>query len=450
MNYKKFLESKKQMSGNFGFKPLWMPDSLFDFQKYLVEWSLKKGRFANFADTGLGKTRIQLTVAENIVRKTNKNVLVLTPLAVSHQTIEEGKKIGVEVKRSRDGQPKGKITVTNYQQLQKFDPYDFEGVILDESSAIKSATGQTRRDVTKFLRKIPYRGFFTATPAPNDFIELGTTSEALNELNYMDMIGRFFRDTQNDKNPAWSTPKFVLKPHSVSDFWEWVSNWARAVRLPSDLGFKDDGYVLPRLNEVEHNLDCTVPLEGEMFKKKARGLKEQREERKLTINERVEKVNELVQGKKHSVIWGHYDYETDLLEKTISNSIQISGRDKDEAKEEKFRAFSDGEIQRLIIKPKIGAWGLNWQHCNHMTFFPSNSYEQYYQAVRRSWRFGQKKEVTVDIITTEGEQGVMENIKRKTNDANNMFKMLVKHMNSNKEIKTEERKVIKINKPNFL
>jgi SNF2 family DNA or RNA helicase len=438
MKYEEFLLQKHQLSGDFGFSPLFMPDYLFDFQKHLVEWLTMKGRAACFADTGLGKTIIQLVWAENIIRKTNGKILLLTPLAVGYQTLKEAEKFGIEATRSRDGKAKENITITNYQQLEKFDPDDFVGIICDESSAIKDSTSQTRKNITRFSNKMRYRCFLTATPSPNDFIELGTTSEALGNLQYMDMLSQFFRDTSNDKNPQWSTPKYELKKHAINDFWKWVSSWARAIKKPSDLGFRDDGYILPKMIEKEHILDITKPLEGHLFPQKAVGLREQKEERKKTISERAEKVVDLCNHHETSVIWGYYNYETDILEKEISGAVQISGADSDESKEEKFKAFSDGEIKKLVTKTKIGAWGLNWQHCNHSVFFPSHSYEQYYQAVRRFYRFGQKRNVFIDIVTTEGEGNVMSNIKRKALQAEEMFSKLVKYMNESYSIKKKE------------
>jgi hypothetical protein len=449
-DYSAFIEKKTQLIFGTGFEPSFYPEKCFDFQKYLINWACMRGRAAIFADTGLGKTLIFLAMAENIARKTNGNVLILTPLAVSFQTIKEGEKFGIEVKRSRDGKPAGKITVTNYQQLEKFDCNDYVCCICDESSAIKDSEGQTKKNVVRFMGKMQYRFLFTATPSPNDFIELGTSSEALGYLNYMDMLSQFFRDTSNDKNPQWSTPKYELKKHAVNDFWRWVSSWARAVKKPSDLGFSDALHVLPKLIETEHILDVTKPLDGELFARKAATLGEQRQERKNTISERIDKVIQLCDNHERSIIWGHYDYETDALEKAVKNAIQISGRDSDESKEEKFIAFTNGDIQRLVIKPKIGAWGLNWQHCNHMTFFPSHSYEQYYQGVRRCWRFGQQKPVYVDTVTTEGEGRVTENIKRKATDAEIMFSKLVEHMSNELTIERKEYKKTTIKLPKFL
>lgn len=450
MDYNKFLEQKSQSYSESGFGPLWMPDFLFDFQKYLVEWALKKGRGALFEDCGLGKTPQFLVWAENIVRKTNKNVLILTPLAVSHQTILEGEKFGIEVKRSRDGQAKGKITVTNYQQLEKFNYTDYIAVVCDESSAIKNFEGHTKTLVTRFMNKLPYRLVCTATPSPNDYIELGTSSEALGELKYMDMLSQFFRDTSNDKNPQWSTPKYILKGHAKNKFWRWVASWARALKKPSDLGFDDTQFILPKLIVKERVLQCTEPLPGELFVRKAFTLRDQRIERKITMEARVDEVARLCKPHKLSVIWGHYNYETDYMEKNITGAIQISGSDSDESKEEKFIAFTKGEIKNLIMKPQIGAFGLNWQHCNHAVFFPSHSFEQYYQGVRRFYRFGQTREVHVDIVTTEGEMGVYNNIKRKAADADNMFAMLIKFMNDALHLKLGEHKNQKINLSNWL
>ncbi len=451
MDYGQFLERKSQIGGMHGFKSIWLPDFLFDYQKYLIEWSLLKGKGATFADTGMGKTPMQLVQAENIVRHTNKNVLVLTPLSVSHQTVEEGAKFGIEVGRSRDGKPHGKITVTNYQQLEKFDANDFVGCIVDESSIIKNAKGKIKTDITRFMNKMPYRGLYSATPAPNDYVELGTSSEALGELQYMDMVTQFFRDTSNDKNPQWSTPKYELKGHSVNNFWRWVSSWARACRKPSDLGdFDDSRHILPALIEKEHILQVTQPLPGELFVRVARTLKDQRKEGKMTMEARCEKAKELTLQHECSILWGDFNYECDQLEKIIPNCVQISGSDSDEAKEEKFIAFEKGQIQRLIIKPSIGALGMNWQHCGHQVYFPSNSYERYYQGVRRSWRFGRVGDVYIDIVGTEGGLSILKNIRRKDEEAKKMHAAFVQHMKDELKIKPKSHSQNQINLPTWI
>ena len=450
MNYSEFVLRKKQLNGMFGFKDDNLPDFLFDFQKSLVDWALQKGRAAIFADTGLGKTAMQLAWADRIVKKTNKKVLLLTPLAVSSQTVKEAEKFGIDAKRSRDGKPAGDITVTNYQQLEKFNHNDFTGLVCDESSILKGFNGKLKTDITRFMVKLPYRLLCTATPSPNDYVELGTSSEALGDMKFLDMCSTFFRDTSNDKNPQWSTPKWELKDHAIHDFWRWVVSWARAIRMPSDLGFDDGNFKLPSLHEKEHCLKVSTPLDGFLFVARAETLSEQREERKKTVEERCEKVRELVENHESSVIWAHYNYETDYLEKIIPDSVQVSGSDCDDSKEEKFNSFLSGDVKRIIIKPKIGAFGLNWQHCNHMTFFPSHSYEQYYQGVRRCYRFGQKREVFVDIITTEGEEGVSRNIKRKAEDAKKMFQVLVDSMNNELKHTQKEDQKKEIILPSFL
>lgn len=443
MNYEEFLNMKAQLGTKDGFDPIFMPDFLFDFQGKLVEYGVNKGRSAIFADCGLGKTPMFLVWAENIVRKTNKNVLILTPIAVSHQTVSEGEKFGIEVKRSTNGKAHKGITVTNYEQLHKFNPDDFVGCVCDESSILKSFDGEYKAEITAFMRKLPYRLLVTATAAPNDYIELGTSSEALGYLGYIDMLNRFFKNDQNNTalkahhaiNSRDRQAKWRLKGHAEMHFWRWICSWAIAIRKPSDLGFNDDRFTLPALTEQEHMVNSEHIPEGMLFAVPAVGLKEQRDERRRTVTDRCEKAASLVNDTgKPAIVWCHLNDEGDLLEKLIPDAVQVSGKDSDEAKEEKLISFASGRARILITKPKIGAWGLNFQHCSHMTMFPSHSYEQYYQSVRRCWRFGQKNPVHVDIITTEGEQGVLDNLQRKSRQAEIMFDNLINEMNSAIEI----------------
>jgi hypothetical protein len=432
MNYEEFLNDKAQYGKESGFEPIVMPEFLFDFQKMLVTWAIRRGRAAIFADCGLGKTPMQLVWAENIVRKTNKRVLILTPLAVSYQTVQEAHKFDIECHRSHDGKLHDGINVTNYEQLHRFNPDDFIGMVCDESSILKSFDGATRNAVTWFMRKLPYRLLATATAAPNDYIELGASSEALGELGAMDMMNRFFKNDSNNSavgRKFGEVVKWRFKGHAEIPFWRWVSSWARALRRPSDMGFDDKDFLLPPLVENEHMTEIKEPAPGFLFTLPAIGLHEQRDERRRTIEERCNKAAALVSDtKKPALVWCHLNSEGDYLEKAIKDSVQISGKDSDEAKEEKFIDFINGKIRVLVTKPKIGAWGLNLQHCAHITFFPSHSYEQYYQGVRRCWRFGQKKKVVVDIVTTEGEKIVMKNLKRKAQAADKMFTSLVHEM----------------------
>lgn len=433
MHYTEFLRAKAQLSATGGFEPQWMPDWLFDFQRALVDWATRAGRCAIFADCGMGKTPMQLVWAENVVRKTNRPVLIVTPLAVSAQTIEEGAKFGIEVRRSQDGTPHSGIVVTNYERLDRFNPEDFAGTVCDESSAIKSFDGKRKTIVTEFMRRQQYRLLATATAAPNDFIELGTSSEALGHLGYMDMLGRFFKNDQNTSKAVrhWSGAKWRLKGHAVEHFWRWVCSWARALRRPSDLGFSDDRFHLPELVERENLVKARTKPPGMLFDVPAQGLWEERQEQRRTINERCERVADLVNKTgQPAVVWCHLNDEGNLLEKLIPDARQVSGGDSDESKEDAFTAFRYGGSRVLITKPKIGAWGLNWQHCAHMTFFPSHSFESYYQAVRRCWRFGQTRPVVVDVVTTEGGHDVMANLQRKAAQADEMFSSLVSYMNS--------------------
>lgn len=432
--YEDFLQGKAQLGGNHGFSPVFMPDFLFDFQRDLIEWATLKGRAAIFADCGLGKTPMQLVWAENVVRKTGRRVLILTPLAVAAQTQREAEKFGIDVRVSRDGSVEPGITITNYQKLHLFNAADFVGVVCDESSILKNFNGATRSHITAFMRKIPYRLLATATAAPNDFTELGTSSEALGYLGHMDMLNRFFKNDQNNSATGrkyGEVVKWRLKGHAELPFWRWVCSWARAVRKPSDLGYSDGAFILPELIEREHLVEAETLPDGMLFALPAVGLKEQREERRRTIGERCERVVDLVSDTgQPALVWCHLNDEGDLLTELIPDAVQVSGSDSDDAKEEKLLGFANGDIRVLVTKPKIGAWGLNYQHCNHITFFPSHSYEQYYQGVRRCWRFGQERPVTVDLVTTEGELGVLKNLQHKSEQADRMFAALVSEMNS--------------------
>ena len=450
MTYTDFIQQKSQIGTNHGFDPDFMPDFLFDFQKSLLEWAIRKGRAAIFADCGLGKTPVQLAFAQNVVKRTNGNALIVTPLAVSYQTIREGEKFGIESARSTDGKPADKITVTNYERLHHFNPNDFECVVCDESSAIKNFEGERQKVVTEFMRKIPFRLLCTATAAPNDYIELGTSAEALGELGRMDMLSQFFRNDENSNHPIWWGARWQFKAHAESFFWKWVCSWSRAIRKPSDLGFPDGAFVLPPLYTSETVIENKAAFKGELFPVQASTLQEQREERRMTIDKRCQCVAEKVSKHPSSLVWCHFNEEADLLEKLIPNSKQIEGADSDEEKEETFKAFADGVLPCLITKPKIGAFGLNFQNCHHMTFFPSHSFEQYYQGVRRCWRFGQKHPVTVDIVTTEGELGVLKNLQRKSEAASRMFDLLVREMSNAMKIEKQNNRTNEMTLPSWL
>lgn len=432
-NYQVFLENRQHLASVGGFDPLMIPDELFPFQQLLVDWSIRTGRSGLFADCGLGKTFMEMVWAQNVHMHTGRPVLYITPLAVGFQAQSEAEKFGIEAAVSRDGSIVAPITITNYERLEKFNRDEFAGVVCDESSAIKAFDGTRRAIVTEFLRMMPYRLLGTATAAPNDYIELGTSSEALGHLGYMDMLNRFFinKNKTSDTRGRWQDRGqggWRFKGHAEQPFWKWVSSWARAIRKPSDYGFDDGGFDLPALNHRTTIIETRTPRPDRLFDLPAVGMHEEREEQRRTITERCEAAAELLADADAAVAWCQLNDESRLLSRLIDGAIEVSGSDTVETKEEKLRAFSDGEIRVLVTKPVIGAWGLNWQHCNRMSYFPSHSYEQYYQAIRRSWRFGQQRDVLVDVVTTEGGKNVLENLQRKAQQADEMFTALMRHM----------------------
>lgn len=448
MEYKDFLIGKTSISSGGGFEPFPFDVPLFDFQEFLVSYAIFRGRCGVFADCGLGKTAMQLEWSSQVVRYTNKPVLILTPLAVSAQTLQEAARFGVDARRASVGTEccSPRVYITNYEKLRHFDPDIFGGVVCDESSILKSFSGSRRKEITVFMRKIPYRLLATATAAPNDYVELGTSSEALGYLGHVDMLNKFFKNDLNNSASGRAygeVIKWRFKGHAETAFWRWVCSWARALRNPSDYGFSDEGFNLPPLIENEIVVESRTKADGMLFDLPAVGLDEQREERKRTIQERCEKVAETTSGKDCSLVWCHLNAEGDLLSKIIPGAVQIKGSDSEEKKEERLLAFANGEIKTLVTKPKIGAWGLNFQNCAHVTYFPSHSFEQYYQSVRRCWRFGQKSPVTVDIVRTEGDAGVVENMKAKARKSEQMFQSLVLEMRNAEGIKltTYEREM---------
>jgi superfamily II DNA or RNA helicase len=452
--YLDFLEKKRHSIGDFGFEPNYIPDMAFDFQRHIIEKAIRKGRIGVFADTGLGKTLIQLSIAKNIINHTNKKVLILTPLAVAFQFILEAEKLGIDdIEYSKDGKHTKKIVICNYERLHYFDPKDFVGVILDESSILKNFDGKIKNQITSFVKKLPYRFLSTATPSPNDFIELGTSSEALGYMGYMDMLGKFFKNNQNDTGGNNNIgEKFYLKPHAEKDFFVWVNQWSIMCKMPSDLGFSDERYELPKLIVNKHTVknQSLIDVDGQvqMFTPIARSMTEVRHEQKQTEEKRCQKAIEL-SNNKNSVYWCNTNNESAILKYLDSEAVEIIGGQSIEKKEEILKAFADGQIKRLITKAKMTGMGLNWQHCNHSVFFPTWSYEQYYQAIRRFWRFGQKKDVTIDLVISDGQTRVIEALQQKTQKAVELHKQLTKNVNGSFiNLKKEFNK--EINKPKFL
>ena len=453
MNYKNFIQSKIHSTGSFGFDPTYIPDIAFDFQKEIITRACNKGRMAVFADTGLGKTLIQLSIANNVVRHTNKKVLILTPLAVAFQFIIEAEKLGIDnIEYSKDGKHTKKIVICNYERLHYFKSSDFTCVILDESSILKNFEGKIKGQVTAFVKKLPYRFLSTATPSPNDFIELGTSSEALGYMGYTDMLGKFFKNNNNSIDPKHAGEKWYLKPHAEKDFFIWVNQWSMMVKMPSDIGYSDERYILPELNINTHTIknESLLEIDGqiEMFNRPAKGFNEVRQEVKQTIKERCIKAVELAKGKT-SVYWCNRNEESALLKELDTEAVEIIGSQSMDKKEEILLAFAKGEIKRIITKAKMTGMGLNWQHCNHSVFFPTYSYEQYYQAIRRFWRFGQKKDVTIDLVISDGQTSVLESLQKKTEKAKQLHTNLTNNVNKSFTVSRKEfnKEIIT---PNFI
>lgn len=454
IDYERFLEQKRHKGSDYGIEPVFMPPQMFPYQQYVAEYAIKKGRCAVFLDTGLGKTLIEITTAVNYSRYTNKPVLIITPLAVAFQFIREAEKFGIdEIEYSKDGRYTKKIVVCNYERLQNFDAAKFDCVILDESSILKNYDGAIKQEVTTFLKKVKYRFLFTATPSPNDFIELGTSSEALGYLGFTDMLTKFFTNNEDTISPQHIGTKWRLKGHAEEAFFRWVSSWSISARKPSDLGFDDTKHILPELITRFHVVENTQPLcvngQMQLFNIVAKSFFEIRAEQKRTIELRCEQAVSLAAQNECSVYWTNLNQEAEILGQLDKSAYEIKGSMSLDKKEDILLSFFQGDIKKLITKPKITAFGLNWQHCNHTVYFPTFSYEQYYQAIRRFWRFGQKFPVTVDIVHSDGQSRIIEALKAKAKKANDLFSAL--NANLNKSYDTSKKGFDKeLQLPSFL
>ena len=394
-----------------------LPPSLFDFQRAIVGWALKRGRAAIFADTGLGKSRMQVAWADAVNRHTGHDVLILAPLAVAAQTVEEAESIGIRVKQCRDGsEVESGITITNYDRIHRFDCSRFGAVVLDESSVIKHHTSKTLQLLLEAFDQTPFKLCATATPAPNDWTELGTHAEFLGICSQTEMLAEYFVHDGGD------TQTWRLKGHARAQFWRWVASWASLVRNPSDLGFDGSRYILPPLNVHQH----TVKSEGHdqqetgmLFALEASTLSERRDARRSSLERRVTKCAEMVNADHQPwIVWCDLNAEGDALRAAIPGAVEIRGSDDPDEKERRLLDFAHGKIRVLITKPSIAGFGLNWQHCARMAFVGvTDSWESYYQAVRRCWRFGQQREVDVHIIASDLEGAVVANLSRKEADA---------------------------------
>lgn len=425
--YADFLSSKRVDVVPSGFDPDTLNAKLFEFQRDIDRWALSRGKAALFEDCGLGKTPQQLEWAHQVAKESNRPVLILAPLAVSKQTEREGEKFDIPVKvvASDIEVKKGpNVYITNYEKLQHFDPSRFGGVVLDESSILKSFTGATRNLLIEKFSATPMKLCCTATPAPNDFMELGNHAEFLGVLTRTEMLSTFFVHDGGD------TAKWRLKGHAEEEYWKWICQWAVMIRKPSDLGYSDEGFELSPLN-IHHHVVEGRASEGFLFQVEAQTLMERRQARRASLGDRAQMLAEIVARKPDEpwLIWCDLNDEGDAAEKLIPGAVQVAGRHSDEQKEDRMMGFSDGRVQILISKPSIAGYGMNWQHCPNVAFLGlSDSWEMYYQAIRRVWRFGQTREVNCHIITSESEGAVVKNIERKEKDATRMATEMVKHM----------------------
>jgi len=426
LKYQEYIERKMDLPEFNGIQTFTINKKLYPFQRDIVAWALRRGRACLWEDCGLGKSFQQIEWAKNVPGKK----LIVAPLAVAEQTIGEAEKLDVEIKYARhQSEVESEITITNYEMLHEFEASKFNGVVLDESSILKNFDGKTRQMIIEMFALTPYKLACTATPAPNDYMEIGNHSEFVGAMPMNEMLAAFFT------HDGGETQKWRLKGHAKSDFWKFVCSWAVMIRKPSDLGYDDDGFILPKL----HIHRAEVEVEGQcgefLFPMEARTLQERISARKDSVEERANLAAEIASAAKGPVlIWCNLNVESDLVTKLIPDAIQVKGSDSMANKIERLNGFSNGKYKTMVTKPSIAGMGMNWQHCQTVVFLGlSDSWEQYYQAVRRCWRFGQKKEVHAHIITSKTEGAVVANIMRKEHDADQMAKEMVKNMHSMNE-----------------
>ncbi len=435
MSYQDFITRKQHVDNDSGHIVSFVNDMLFPFQAAIVKWAIRKGRAAIFADCGMGKTAMQLEWARNVPGR----VLVIAPLAVSQQTIREGEKFGIHAEYATHQEGSDcQIVVTNYERLDSFTADGWSGIVLDESSIIKSFTGKIRDDIIGRFLSVPYRLACTATPAPNDFMELGNHSEFCGAMTRTEMLSMFF------VHDGGETQKWRLKGHAQGDFWRWLCSWAVMVRKPSDIGFDDAGFTLPPIRYHHHTVQASNGATDMLFAMPANTLQERVAARRDTVLERAQKMADIVNTTPGPwVIWCNRNDESEAITRMIAGSVEVTGSMKAEDKAKLLHDFSNDGFRVLVTKPKIAGFGMNWQHCANVGFLGLNdSWESYYQAVRRCWRFGQKREVNIHIVTADIEGAVVENIKRKEKDAETMATEMVDHMSdiSSAELTGMERK----------
>lgn len=445
MRYEDFLAGKQHIPPSCGFevdKPA-MNIHMFEWQKDITRWALRKGRAALFEECGNGKTIQQLEFADQVAKREGMPVLIVAPLTVGAQTLREAQKFGYSaaICRTQDDVTSG-INITNYEMLQHFDGRSFAGVVLDESSILKNYTGKMRNQIIEMFKDTPYRLSCTATPSPNDYMELGNQVEFLGIMSRTEMLATYFIHDGSD------TGKWRLKGHAEDRFWEWVSTWAVVLTCPGDLGYPNDGYILPSLNMTEHIVEVKSDGEYSLFGCEiAKTLTERRDARRASLRERCEQAAEIIAQNPDDqwVCWCDLNAESELLAEFIPNSEEVRGSDKPDAKEDALMRFANGALRVLITKPSIAGFGMNWQQCHNMIFVGlSDSYEQMYQAIRRCYRFGQKRPVNVHIVTSAAEGAVKANVERKEQQAAEMKRNMVQYTKEilRKDIRGQERIVI--------
>lgn len=423
-DYSEFLDSKRQTAESCGFEPSEVNPMLYGFQKDIVKWACRKGKAAIFADCGMGKTPMQLEWAHQVVSHEGGMVLILAPLAVSAQTVREGSKFGIDVNRARTSDDlKPGINITNYEMLEHFEGVDFTGIVLDESSILKNYSGKTRNMIIDRFKATPFKLACTATPSPNDHMELGNHAEFLGVMNRTEILSMFFI------HDGSRITKWRLKGHARDKFWEWVSTWSVMVTSPSDLGYEDGDFTLPELTINTHELDSHMEHEDTLFTLPSLTLSDQQRARRSTVEIKGDFIAQLVnQSDEPWLVWCDLNAESEHIAKSIPDAIEVRGSDSPEFKEDAMLGFADGRYRVLVTKPSICGFGMNWQHCSHMAFCGlSHSYEQFYQAVRRCWRYGQMSPVNVEIVVTDAESAIVENVVSKRESSKEMKENMTKY-----------------------
>lgn len=440
MEYEEFIKSKETIVKNSGFDITKdeLNNKLFEYEKDVVKWALKKGKAALFEGCGLGKTIQQLEWSHQVCKYTNGNVLILAPLAVVPQTVKEGKKFGIEVTLcTNQSEVKDGINITNYEKIDRFNINEFVGIVLDESSILKSFQGKVKSQLIELFKSTPYKLSCTATPSPNDYVELGNQSEFLGIMKSSEMLAMYFT------HDGGCTSKWRLKGHAQDAYWKWLASWAVVIENPKDLGYNIEGYDLPKLNVIQ------IIADEKEISNDILTLTERRKARKESLQQRCEKAAEIINNSNENwLVWCDLNDESKLLHDLINSSVEIKGSDKSEYKANEMLNFSENKTKVLVTKSLIAGFGMNWQNCHNMIFVGvSDSFEQYYQAVRRCWRFGQEKEVNVYLVIGSREGTVKDNLDRKAEQTEKMQKIMVEYTKeiTSKEIRCTYRNVTEYN-----